>query len=264
MSPMVVAVIGIVACVLAFGLIFWFMYLPTKQDADAAEARYDAAYPDSTLQQQQAAAADLVKAKQEVGQTKAKWTVIEDTIMPPFDVSNRYKAWKQLSNELSYNLGPSLQHWIDSTGIVPLTSVSLPAPPANPNLITAAPLVIPINGSSIGGAESSGAGFGGMGGYPGSGGGGGGAGGGAITVGGSFRQILKHVQLWNSYKRLVLVDNLSLHGNSPYMTGSYNASVIIFPQNDTNVAKPLPAASSGTAGGGMGGYPGAMPGAFGG
>lgn len=254
---MVVAVIGIVLCLFAAGGISWFLVAPAKQDADAAQARYDAAYPDSTLQQQQAATADLVKAKHEVAQTKAKWIVIQDTIMPPFDVSNRYRAWKQLSNELSYNLGPSLQHWIDSTGVVPLTSVSLPAPPANPNLITAAPLVIPINGSSIGGASSS---LGGAGGYPGAGGG---AGGGAITVGGSFRQILKHVQLWNSYKRLVLVDNLSLHGNSPYMTGSYGASVIIFPQNDTNVAKPIPAASSGTATG-MGGYPGAMPGAFGG
>lgn len=253
---MVVAVIGIVLCLLAVGGLTYFLVMPTQQQVDQDKQRYDAAYPDSTLPQQQLAQKDLVKAKHEVAQTQAQWTVIENTLMPPFDVSQRYTAWKQLSNELSYKLGPSLQYWMSHTGVTPLTSVTLPAPPSNPNAITAAPLVIPISGSSTsGGGFGGGSGFGG-GGYP---GGGGSSGNGSISVGGSFRQILKHVQLWNNYKRLVLVDNLSLHGNSPYMTGSYGATIIIFPQNDTKVAQPIPTAASGT-GNGPGGYPGSFGG----
>ena len=218
--------------------------MPTQQAADSAQARYTAAFPDSTPAAQEQAKKDLALAKVEVANTQARWAVIENTIMPRYDVSHRYPAWQQLTNELSLYLGPDLAKYFRSTGVVPLTSVTLPAPPASPNAITGAPLVIPISGSSTGGG--------------GLGGGGGGGGNGSISVGGSFRQILRHVQLWNSFNRLVLIDNLSLHGNSPYMAGDYGATVVIFPQNDDKLDKELPAASVGTAGAAGGGYPGAM------
>jgi hypothetical protein len=250
LNPLVVAILFVVPSLIAIGCIYYFLISPTTAEADVAHGRYTAAYPDSTLPAQTAAQTDLVKAGQEVTETKAQWAVIDNQIMPRFDVSQRYTAWKQLSNELAFNLGPDLAKYFRSTGVVPLTSVTLPPPPASPNMITGAPLIVPISGSSSGGGGGGG-GFGG-------GNGGGGGSNGSITVGGSFRKILKHVQLWNSFNRLVLIDNLALHGNSPYMSGNYGATVIIFPQNDDNVAPPLPAASSGTTtgNGGMMGMPG--------
>lgn len=221
-------VIGIVACLLAAGCIIYFMVMPLLSQTSAAEARYDAAKGDATPAANLQATKDLAQAKIDVNNTRAKWIVIQNSLMPAYDVSNRYTAWQQISKELSYNLGPALQRYMKTTGVVPLSSVAISAPPTNPNDITGAPLVIPVGGQS-----------------------------GSVSVGGSFKAILKHFQLWNNFPRLVLVDNLALHGNSPFMQGTYNAEVIIFPQNDQKLAPPLPWAATGGAGaGGGGGYPG--------
>lgn len=235
LSPIVVAVVGIVLSLLAVGGITYFMIMPVLAQTTAAQTRLDAAAPDATPGAKAKATKDLNQAKLAVAATQLKWATIQNTLMPPYDVSNRYTAWQQISQELSYRLGPSLQKWIKSTGVVPLSSVAISPPPPSPNAVTAAPLIIPIGGQN-----------------------------GEVSVGGSFKGILKHFQLWNNYPRLVLVDNLALHGNSPFMEGTYSASVIIFPQNDQKVDQPLAAAAVGGAtagggypgGGGGGGYPG--------
>lgn len=227
LSPIVVAVIGIVASLLAVGGIIYFMVMPVLSQTTTANSRYDAAKNDATPLANMKATKDVAQAKIDVANTQAKWAVIQNTLMPAYDVSNRYTAWQQISQELSYKLGPNLQNWIKHTGVVPLSSVAIAAPPASPNAITAAPLVIPIGGQS-----------------------------GQVSVGGSFKGILRHFQLWNNYPRLVLLDNLALHGNSPFMQGTYTAEVIIFPQNDQKVDQPLPQAGADTAVAGGGGYPG--------
>ena len=133
--------------------------------------------------------------------------------MPPYDVSlPRMTAWQQLSNELTYNLGPDVERWIPRTGVTPLSTFSIAAPPNSPNAITNAPLIIPL---------------------------------GSVNVQGDFRRILYHFLKWNDFNRLVLADGLSLHGNSPNMTATYTAEVIIFPQGDDNLAKPIDAAGGG-------------------
>lgn len=220
-NPILIAVIGVVLCLAAVGGITYFLILPERTKSDAATQRYNAAYPDSTPQAQKAAHLDLVKAQGQVQQAQLQWRVIENTIMPRYDVSHRYLAWQQLSHELAINLGPSIQRWIPLTHVVPLTDITIAPPPASPNAITAAPLIVPI-------------------------------GSGTLQVGGSFRNILYHVQQWNNFNRLVQIDGLALHGNSPYMQGEYTAKVIIFPQNDTVLGKPITAAGSGTAVGGVG------------
>ncbi len=214
LNPIVVAAVGVALCLLAVGLVTYFLILPVRSAIGTAQARIDAAAPDATPQAQLGAKKDLEKAVADVGVIQGQWRTIENTLMPPFDVSQRYVAWNQLASELALNLGPSVQRWIPRTGVVPLTDISIAPPPANPNAITAAPLIVPI-------------------------------GSGTVSVGGSFRGILSHVQQWNNFNRLVLVDNLQLHGNSPYMEGTYNASVIIFPQNDAQVAQPLANATAG-------------------
>ena len=226
LSPVLVAVIGIVLSLAAAGGIIYFLLMPEQAKLDAATQRRDAAAPDATPQAQKLAQADLVKAQGEVQQEQLQWRVIETTLMPKYDVSHRYAAWQQLGQELSLNLGPSLQRWIPRTGVVPQSDISISAPPASPNAITAQPLIIPI-------------------------------GSGTVQVGGSFRRILKHVQDWNNFNRLVEIDGLSLHGNSPLMLGTYTAKVIIFPQNPDKLDKPISTAGASTSTtGGATGSPG--------
>jgi len=158
--------------------------------------------------------------------------------MPPYDVSDRFRAWKQISYELEAYLGPDIERWVPRTGVTLLSAVSVQAPPSSPNGITNVPMVIPI-------------------------------GGGSVSVGGSFRNILAHILRWNNFNRLVLIDNLQLAGTSPYMEGTYSAKVIIFPQNEDKIGAAIPEAGSGTStatfggaggpGGPMGGMPGGAP-----
>ena len=215
LNPLIVAVIGAVACLAAFGSIFYFGVVPKKTALTAAEARYNAAASDADPVKQASAKADVLKAQTEVDAAQVQWRQIESTKMPPYDVSHRFLAWQQLQRELALNLGPSLLRWIPKTGVVPLTDITLPAPPPSPNTVTAAPLIIPI-------------------------------GSGTTSVGGSFPRILNHVRQWNNFNRLVLIDGLQLHGNSPYMKGDYTAKVIIFPQNDATVDKPIASAGAAT------------------
>lgn len=221
-NPIVIAIIGVVLCLAAVGGITYFLILPERTKSDAAHLRYTAAQPDSTLLAQKKAQLDLVKARGEVQQQQLQWRVIENTIMPRYDVSHRFAAWQQINRELAINLGPSIQRWIPRTHVVPLSDITIAPPLPSPNSITAAPLIVPI-------------------------------GSGTLQVGGSFRNILYHVQQWNNFNRLVQIDGLALHGNSPYMQGEYTAKVIIFPQNDTTLDKPIATAGAGTTVAGTGG-----------
>lgn len=226
-TPLVVAIIGSVLTISAIILIVLFLIQPIRQKTDDATAERDAAVSSGgTDHDVKTANADLAKAQLDAKATREQWHVKEVTLMPPFDVSKRYSAWRQLSHELSENLGPSLERWMARSGVVQLSSISIAAPPSSPNDITGAPLVIPVSGSD-----------------------------GAMSVEGDFRSILAHIVKWNDFNRVVLVDKVELHGNSPFMTAKYDASVIIFPQNPTTVDKPVVSAGTG-AGGGAAGFGG--------
>ena len=227
--PIAVAVIGVVLCLLAGGLIGWFVVKQTQDEISAAQTRVDAAAADATPAAHQQAAKAVADAKVQVQQIQTQWAVKQAALMPAFDVTQRFQAWRQLNYELTEDLPLSLQKWFPQTGVSLLSNIQLPAPPASPNdpLISTSPIVIKL---------------------------------GTIAVGGDFHKILSHILKWNDYKRLVLVDNLALQGNSPFMQGSYTAELIIYPQGD-KAAADIPQASTGT--GGAGGFPGG-PGGFGG
>jgi len=232
--PIIVAVVGAIACLLAVILPFFLLIQPTQARIDAANQKYQAAYNDSTKEAQAAANKKLKDAQTYAADMRSQWHVKENNLMPPFDVSHRDTAWKQLAHELSENLGPSLERWMSHSGVVPLSSIAIQAPPNSPNGITGAPLVIPVNQS------------------------------GQVNVGGDFRALLAHILKWNDFGRLVLIDQLKLSGNSPNMQASYTANVIIFPQNAEKLGATIAksgadtSAGGGAAGyGGGGGYPGA-------
>jgi hypothetical protein len=233
-TPLVVAIIGSVMTIAAIVLIYFFMIQPIRTKTEEASTRRDAAVSSGGTQNDVTKAkADLVNATVQAKATTVAWHGKEVALMPPFDVSKRYSAWRQLSHELSENLGPSLERWMARSGVVQLSSISIAPPPSSPNDITGAPLVIPVSGSD-----------------------------GAMSVEGDFRRILAHLVKWNDFNRLVMIDKVELHGNSPFMQCKYNASVIIFPQNPTAVAAPVTSAGTGAAAGAAGGFGGGGPGAY--
>lgn len=227
LSPAIVAVIGAVFCFLAVGLIVWFLIKPTLEALAVQQARYDQNKGDATPQAQALALNSVKLAQVKVAQIKTQWAVDQSRFMPPYDVSNRPKAVAQLNNELGGFLGPDLERQFKSGGVTTTTAVTLPPPPVSPNDITAAPLVIPL---------------------------------GTVTVGGDFRRILTNFYNWQYFNRLVLVDNLNMSGNSPYMTATYTATVYVFPQNDGSLPPPIAKAGGGAAAGTTPGGPGAFPG----
>ena len=237
-SPWIVAAIGAVLSLLAIAAISFLLIKPTVDDTTAQQAIYDQNYPDSTPQAQQLAQKGLNDAKLKVQQIKFQYAVKSAAKMPPYDVSNRTLALQEITYELDHYLGPDLQRQLHTTGVKTDTQIVLPAPPLSPNDITAAPIVIPL---------------------------------GTITVSGDFRHILTHFYDWQFFNRLVLVDNLAFNGNSPYMQGTYDATLYIFPQNDDKLGPIIPqagggaggaAAPGGFPGSGSGGYPGGPPGGF--
>ena len=231
LSPAIVAAIGAVLSLLTVAGLFFFLIKPTMDATSVAEARLTAAAPDATDGAHKQAQKLLDTNKIKVQETKLQWAQKSAALMPPYDVSqDRFMAQRQLTYELEHYLGPDLEHYMKTSGVKSTTKFTLPTPPVNPNDITNAPLVIPL---------------------------------GTVTVNGSFRDILTHFYDWQYFNRLVLVDGLSLHGNSPYMTGNYTATVYIFPQGD-KTPPPIPQAGGGAAGAaGGGGRGGGRPG-FGG
>ncbi|MGI4788153.1 MAG: hypothetical protein ACRYFS_04815 [Janthinobacterium lividum] len=244
-NPLIVAVVGVVLSLLAAVGIYFLMIKPTLDATAVQQGIYEQNQPDSTLSAQNAAKKKLTAAKLQVQQIKFQWAVKSAAKMPPYDVSNRPLALRQITYELGHYLGPDLQHQLRVTkGVTTSTLIALPAPPLSPNDITAAPVVVPL---------------------------------GTITVNGDFRHILTHFYEWQSFNRLVLVDNLAFNGSSPYMQATYDATLYIFPQNDDKLGPIIPQAGDGTGaagasggapggfpGGGRGGYPGATSGPRGG
>ncbi len=134
--------------------------------------------------------------------------------MPRFDVSNRVHAMDQLSQELTQNLGPDLEHHLRLYHGKETAAFSILPPPPTPNAITAAPFAIPL---------------------------------GTVTSRGSQQNVLKQFREWGTFNRVVLLDNLALHGNSPYMQGTYDATVYLLPQHDDKLPSPIPQAGGGLA-----------------
>lgn len=236
LSPVIVGVVGTVVALLAIGLIVFLLIKPTQDSITVQQARLDLNAPGTTPEERQQGL-DLNKkqglkklqdAKAKVQLTKLQWAQVEARIMPPLDVSDRSRAFRQLTFELTHTLAPDLQRQLLQGGVTSATKFALPAPPISPNdpMIRSGVLVIPL---------------------------------GTVTVNGDFRHILANFYDWQYFNRLVMADGLSLTGNSPYMQGSYNLTLYIFPQNDDKLQPPLGkagGAAPAAGGGGGGGYPG--------
>jgi hypothetical protein len=158
------------------------------------------------------------------------WARYDRALMPRINMMDLWGATRQLWTEQIGTLGPSVDKFLTADKSVTIVekSLSLPAPPEDPNQVNKPqPFVFPI---------------------------------GNVRVRGTFPSIMRHVRRWNNFNRLILVDGLSLAGQSPQLEATYTLTAYIFAQNTDKPGPAFPWAGGGGAGGMMGGGGGGMPG----
>jgi hypothetical protein len=225
-TPLTISIAGVFATALALALVYFLLIKKTQAVLSTQTGIYNQYVQYEGPQELKSANDKVTQATVAKQLVQDKWTQIQTSRDPVIDYSNVMNAWSQYIAELNFHLAPSIEQWMPSTGIRPTQPITTPAPPADPNaVISKNPIVIPLNAGS------------------------------PIQVVGTFPQILHHVAAWNNFNRIVLIDKLTLAGISPWVTGSYTATVYEFPLNGTTPGITVP---SGGGGGGGGGYSGQM------
>ena len=219
--PQIWIIFGVLSLIAVLTL--WFTLNDPRQKEIASEQdRYEKR--NAIAKTESSANKKYKAALQKVAAAKADWGAYERRFMPPINVSNLYTAWQQIQKEQLYVLGPKLDKFIRADKGVQIVQAnfSLYPPPNDPNQCSA-PILMENKG--------------------------------AVTVSGNFDAVLKNVERWNNFDRLVLVTGFNLQGNSPRLLGSYNIQIFEFTQGDAPGPN-FPAASGTGGGGGMGGMGG--------
>lgn len=237
--PQIWIIAGVVSLVIAAG-IFFGLLRPLNEQMEAANQKYTTNEP--VAAQRPRAVADVAKANQEVAQAKQKFSLYERKFFtrsptsgrPLVNVTNRFNALQDrwdLQGSQPYSLGPQVTRFLrqDKTVRITQAGLTMPAPPQDPNQAVAEELItLPL---------------------------------GNVTVEGTFNNVLNHTERWNRFNRLVLVDGLTLTGNSPRLVGSYALTCFVYTSGTPG--QEIPSAGGGAAGGG-GGFGGYGGGGYGG
>jgi hypothetical protein len=223
-----VIIIGVLVCVIAAVGMYFVLIKKATEARDATKADCESKISQGgTPQNVQFQKDDVVKANMEVAEARVNFDRYMREKMPNISLEDRKAGMLALWHEQSEVLGPLLIHWIQGSGVRLASSIAIQAPPADPNSINyddVTPIRIDI---------------------------------GRVKVEGDFAQLMKHIRMWNSCNRLVLIDQPTLSGQSPNLACEYNLSVFIFPR--TRSGPTIEMAGSGAAGG-MGGPGMPMPG----
>lgn len=224
-----IVIIGCLVCALV-GVGIYFLFIKKASEALKVEtARYNQYAPTGTMANVQAAQLDVQKALQEVAEKQTELDHFMRAKMPNLNFARRDTGMLALWHEQSEVLGPLLIRWINQSGVKLSSSITIPAPPSNPNALSAdpnAPIRLDL---------------------------------GKIKVEGNFKKLMDHIRRWNSCNRLVLIDSPTLTGQSPNLACEYSLTVFLFPR--TPAGPEIQMAGAGGAAAGMpGGMPGAMPG----
>lgn len=231
-------IIGTVLIIIAEAVILYMMWKPQNLKFAAAITRYDAASDLGTPEAKAAADLELVAAKKSVVVALADLDGVMSRRMPVLDFTLRDVGMIAMWYEQITKMGPILESFANDKNVrVSPVSFSLPAPPSSPNdgLFDSEVLNFPL---------------------------------GTITAQGDFKSLMNHVRRWSNCKRLVLVEGVSLTGNSPNLTVSYSIQCYVYPTATGGPQNPMWGASSGGGGGagagagmpGMGGPGAGMPG----
>jgi hypothetical protein len=215
-------IFGVIALIAILSMVFLWNK-PLNEKITVEQERFNR--EDPVAQQLDPAKKDLVKAKAEVVTAKNDWGIYENRLMPKIDVTNLYTGWQQLTNEQLKYLGPNLEKFVRADKSVQIlqANFALPAPPDDPNQVNS-PIFVFSPGS--------------------------------VQVSGTFENILKHVERWNKFPRLVMVTGFQLAGNSPQLVGQYSLQVFEFTRGEKPGDTFPAAAGAGGGGGGMGGMMG--------
>ena len=214
-----VIIITVVLAVIAAAIIFFTLIKPTQEAYAAADAKFVAA--EAIANKLGDAKKDRTKALKEVADAQRDWNRYDRQLMPDINISNLIYGSRQLWNEQIDVLGPKTERYLkaDTTVRVSQDTLSLPKPSSDPNAVAKKQFTFEM---------------------------------GTVSVVGTFGNILRHAERWNRFDRLVLVDGLTLTGNSPTIQGTYSLTTYIFTHGD-KVGTAIPQAAAATGGGGFGG-----------
>jgi len=228
----VVAIGASVAVVLA-AVLYFALISPARATMTEREGEK------ATLEEKKAALpkakADKAKAEADKAKALADLVKYENQYMRVgpekafISMADRTKAMILLWKEQSSTLAPLLARSIRSSGVRLLTPIQIPPAPTDPNVID--PNLIQIPGIQI-------------------------------QVSGSFPQIMRFLRSVEKWPRLVMVNNVTLSGESPQLIAQMDLTVHYLPR-DSEKAQPVPTATGagGEAGAtGVYGVPGAPPG----
>lgn len=191
-----VIIIGSVACVACAAGLFFLLIKPVNETITTTSQQLDAST--AVAIQKPASIRDLAAAKNEVVQNETKLNRFQASKMPNLSFAERDKGMIQLWHEQSETLGPILERWGSRDGILQ-TSISIPAPPSNPNDLQPGMIKISV---------------------------------GKVDVAGNFKSLLRNIRGWNDCPRLVQIDHPCLSGTSPALKATYDMTVYIFPRSD--------------------------------
>ncbi|MEI6914430.1 MAG: hypothetical protein WCL39_04790 [Armatimonadota bacterium] len=219
-----VTIIGVVLCLVVGLGMFFLLIKPANEQLADLQTQYEArkAIADQLPQ----AKVELVKARQAQLQAQLDYRKIEDAKMPVVSFTDRAQGMIAMWREQAEVLGPMLENWPRRFGVDLMNSISIPAASTNPNSFADGLTKIGI---------------------------------GSISVRGDLPSILRHIEGWNKFGRLVQIDPVSITGVSPSLSASYNVTVLLFPRG--NFGQPLAiAGDTGQAGAGGGVAPlGGLP-----
>ena len=216
-----IAIIGSVLIVLVVVGIFFGLIRPLQERKTAADAKFSSNQTNA-LRRPEVEDAKR-KAQQEVAAAKREYARYEAKYMPKIDITNLLTGVQQRWDEQTNKLGPLTLRFLraDRSVRIAQQAIAVPAPPSDPNAVNTSAVVLPL---------------------------------GNVSVVGTFRNVLRHAERWNQFKRLVLVDNLTLAGNSPFLTAQYSLTCYIFTRGTAQGT--IPTAGGDAGGFGGGGYPG--------
>jgi len=194
-----IIIIGSVLCVLAAVGVFFLVISPPQKALQAAQARYDAAYPKGNPGAEAAANRKLNDAIAQVNRVQRTLDTHMQRRMPNLNFARRDIGMLSLWGEQIRTLGPLLEGFAKDPAVEVLgASFSIPPPPASPNspVFDQDVLVFPL---------------------------------GQVQVMGSFKGVMNNIRRWNNCRRLVMVSSPTIVGNSPNLIAAYNVTCYIFP-----------------------------------
>ncbi|MGC4045151.1 MAG: hypothetical protein QM758_15275 [Armatimonas sp.] len=211
---------GVLSLMLAAG-VFFGLVKPSMEEFDKQKAFKE--QRETVANQLTSEQNRKKKVEQDKKDAELNWAKFDRSLMPRINMTDLWGATQQLWREQINNLGPNVDKFLmaDKSVTIVEKSLSIAAPPEDPNQVNKPQPFIYTLGN--------------------------------VRVRGTFPAIMRHVRRWNNFNRLIMVDGLSLAGQSPQLEATYTLTAYIFAQGTDKPGPAFPWAGGGGAGGMMGG-----------